>query len=153
MKKEILHRATDLLPRHEHYYKALWQKLRKKDLNLNDVPPALTYLIEKNYLSDQRFAASVLRVRADRGFGWFYIKNELNQKGGWLTIIKELNKNHEIDWHLQAELAYNKRFNMMLNRCFSYEEPQTLPLKDKAYQLTTKEKAKRIRFCNTGVFA
>ena len=26
------------------------------------------------------------------------------------SIIKELNKNQQIDWYLQAELAYNKRF-------------------------------------------
>ena len=62
-------------------------------------------------------------MRVNRGFGWFYIKNELNLKGVCVTIINELNKNHEIDWYLQAELAYNKRFNMMLNRCFSYKEP------------------------------
>jgi regulatory protein len=54
-------------------------------------------------------------------FGWLYIKNELNQKGVCATIINELNKNHEIDWYLQAELAYNKRFNIWLDQCFSYE--------------------------------
>ena len=33
-----------------------------------------------------------------------------NKKGFATTIIQQLQKNCEIDWYLQAELAYNKRF-------------------------------------------
>jgi len=36
--------------------------------------------------------------------------NELEQKGVCSTIIQQLQNNCEIDWYLQAELAYNKRF-------------------------------------------
>jgi SOS response regulatory protein OraA/RecX len=36
--------------------------------------------------------------------------NELAETGVYHSIIIELNKNQQIDWYLQAELAYNKRF-------------------------------------------
>jgi len=97
-------------------------------------------------LSDERFAQSILRVRVSRGFGWLYIKNELNQKGVCSTIINELNKNDEIDWYLQAELAYNKRFSTSLVEYFAYDNDNNFLSKDKVYQAANKEKAKRMRF-------
>ncbi len=38
------------------------------------------------------------------------LKVNWQKKGVCRSIIIELNKNHQIDWYLQAELAYNKRF-------------------------------------------
>lgn len=55
------------------------------------------------------------------------LKNALKLQGVNHEIITELNKNDEIDWYLQAELAYNKRFG-------------TNTISDQ------KDKAKRIRF-------
>jgi len=146
MKKEILHRAVDLLSRREHSRKELHQKLLKKDFDCEYISPVLDYLIEKDYLSDERFAQSTLRVRVDRGFGWLYIKNELNQKGVCSSIINELDKNDEIDWYLQAELAYNKRFSTPLVEYFADNNDESFLSKDKAYQAANKEKAKRMRF-------
>lgn len=48
-------------------------------------------------------------------------------KGGSGEIVQKLLRNHEIDWYLQAELAYNKRFGASL-------------IKDQ------NDKAKRMRF-------
>jgi len=42
-------------------------------------------------------------------------------------LIYELNNNQEIDWYIQAELAYNKRF-------------------DSSIVVDKKDKAKRVRF-------
>jgi len=146
MKKEILHRAVDLLSRREHSFKELHQKLQKKDFDSDDILPVLDYLIEKDYLSDQRFAESILRVRVVKGYGWLYIKNELSQKGVCSMIINELNKNDEIDWYLQAELAYNKRFSTPLVEYFSNELLDSGFSKDKVFKAAAKEKAKRMRF-------
>jgi regulatory protein len=43
-------------------------------------------------------------------YDWCYIKSELAGKGVCSSIIGKQNKNQQIDWYLQAELAYNKRF-------------------------------------------
>ena len=56
MNKEILRRAFDLLSKREHSQQEIWQKLFNKDFSADDIPTVLTYLIEKDYLSDQRFS-------------------------------------------------------------------------------------------------
>jgi len=125
--KKILHIAVDLLSRREHSTKEIYQKLALRDYEQVDVEPVIDYLIEKDYLSHERFAESVFRNRVSRGYGWRYIKNELNQKGISNTLVNELNNNQEIDWYIQVELAYNKRF-------------------DSSSVIDQKEKAKRVRF-------
>lgn len=64
----------------------------------------------KKYLSDMYFASRRCRYPANRGYDWQDIVSEFKQKGVCTTIIQNLRKSCEIDWYLQAELAYNKRF-------------------------------------------
>lgn len=153
MKKEILHKAIDLLSRREHSAKELQQKMQNKKFIAEDISPVIQYLIEKDYLSDIRFAESVFRVRVDKGYGWLYIKNELNQKGVSSNIINELDKNEEIDWYLVAELAYNKRFSTSLDDYFVYDQFNDHLTKDEVYKKANKEKAKRIRFLQARGFS
>jgi len=126
-----LHCGVGLLARREHSEFELRQKLSTREFALDDIEVAIERLLEKDYLSDTRFAVSTCRYRTNRGYGWRYIVNELKQKGVCSTIIQQLHKNCGIDWYLQAELAYNKRFG-------EYEV--------KPHLVTQKEKAKRIRF-------
>jgi len=127
LKNEILQRAVDLLSRREHSAKELANKLSVKGFSFDDIAPVIEYLQGKNYQSDERFSDSVLRSRMAKGYGWRYIQNELSQKGVSSSVIGDVLKNHQIDWYLQAELAYNKRFG-------------ETEFKDQ------KDKAKRIRF-------
>jgi len=130
-KQTALHCGVGLLSRREHSEFELRQKLHTREFAASDIDVAIERLFEKDYLSDSRFAISTCRYRANRGYGWRYIANELKQKGVCSTIIQQLQNNCEIDWYLQAELAYNKRFG---ERC----------VKDALNG--QKEKAKRIRF-------
>ncbi len=127
MKQTALHCAVGLLARREHSQVELMQKLKQREFAVQDIDLAIEHLLAKNYLCDKRFAESVCRYRSNRGYGWQYITNELKQKGVCSTIIQQLHKNCEIDWYLQAELAYNKRFGIK-----NIED--------------NKDKAKRIRF-------
>lgn len=110
MNKKILHSAIGLLSRREHSTKELTQKLSLRKFELDEISVVVDYLLEEDYLSNERFAESILRTRVNKGYGWLYIKNELSQKGVSSSIIYELKNNQQIDWYLQAELAYNKRF-------------------------------------------
>tara|TARA_R110001592_G_scaffold70313_2_gene215540 strand:- start:2841 stop:3395 length:555 start_codon:yes stop_codon:yes gene_type:complete len=130
-KQTALHCGVGLLARREHSEYELRQKLSFREFPADEIDSVIERLLEKDYLSDTRFAHSTCRYRASRGYGWRYIANELKQKGVCLIIVQQLQKNCEIDWYLQAELAYNKRFG----------EPK---LKDT--QTTQKEQAKKIRF-------
>lgn len=130
-KQTALHCAVGLLARREHSEFELRQKLVSREFQGDDINSAIERLLEKDYLSDSRFAMSTCRYRVNRGYGWRYIANELKQKGVCLIIIQQLQKNCEIDWYLQVELAYNKRFG----------ERQ-----EKDPKRAQKEQAKQIRF-------
>ena len=130
-KQTALHCGVGLLARREHSEFELRQKLTTREFEADDIEKAIIRLLEKDYLSDARFAQSTCRYRVSRGYGWRYIANELKQKGVCSTIIQQLQNNCEIDWYLQAELAYNKRFGES-----RVEAPLTCQ----------KDKAKRIRF-------
>ncbi len=130
-KQTALNCGVGLLARREHSEHELRQKLTSREFASYEIDIAIERLLEKDYLSDTRFAQSTCRYRANRGYGWRYIANELKQKGVCSTIVQQLQKNCEIDWYLQAELAYNKRFGE--NRV-------------KNSQTTQKEQAKKIRF-------
>ncbi|WP_448211458.1 regulatory protein RecX [Colwellia sp. MEBiC06753] len=127
MNKDVLHRAIDLLSRREHSIKELSQKLQSKLFDQSDIEPVIEFLIDNDYLSNSRFAESVIRNKVSRGYGWQAIRQELKQKGVdsdiYTIALNELN----VDWHLQAELAYQKRFG------------------DSEIQ-DQKDKAKRLRF-------
>ncbi len=130
-KQTALHCGVGLLARREHSEFELRQKLSGREFKTDDIDLAIERLLEKDYLSDSRFAISTCSYRTNRGYGWYYIENELKQKGVCSTIIQQLRNNCEIDWYLQAELAYNKRFGEGLMK----ESKQT-----------QKEQAKRIQF-------
>jgi regulatory protein len=130
-KQTALHCGVGLLARREHSEFELRQKLTVREFEEVDIEAAIERLLEKNYLSDSRFAISTCRYRANRGYGWRYIANELKQKGVCSIIIQELRNNCEIDWYLQVELAYNKRFSE--SRVKDPKQAQ-------------KEQAKKIRF-------
>ena len=130
-KQTALHCGVGLLARREHSAFELRQKLESREFDSDDIEKAIERLLEKDYLSDTRYAQSTCRHRANRGYGWRYIANELKQKGVCSTIVQKFQKNCEIDWYLQAELAYNKRFSDI-----RVKDPKSIQ----------KEKAKRIRF-------
>ncbi|XQW84137.1 regulatory protein RecX [Thalassotalea piscium] len=127
MNKAILHTAIDLLSRREHSIYELKNKLLLRDYPSEEFDEVIHYLLEKNYLSNERFADSVIRQRINKGYGWRFIENELKQKGVDNQTIIQAKREQTVDWYEQARLAYNKRFGCS-------------PINDK------KDKAKRIRF-------
>ena len=127
MNKAILHKCVDLLSRREHSIKELQQKLLQRDFLLDEISPVIDYLLENDYLNEQRFTESMFRLRINKGYGKRYIESELRQKGITSNQISEVDEEQATDLYLQAELAYIKKF---VN-------------KDIADQ---KDKAKRIRF-------
>jgi regulatory protein len=130
-KQTALHCGVGLLSRREHSEFELRQKLHTREFEAKDIEIAIERLLEKDYLSDTRFAQSTCRHRVNRGYGWRYIANELKQKGVCSTIVQQLQKNCDIDWYLQADLAFNKRFGES---------------RGDDSQITQKEQAKKIRF-------
>ena len=134
MKTDVLHAAINYLSRREHSSAELVDKLQQKGFILVDIEPVVFYLQENNYQSDQRYAECIIRHRVNKGYGWQYIKQALQLKGVCENIIVQEGKNQQIDWYLQAEIAYNKRYG-------------DLAITD------LKDKAKRIRFMQNRGFS
>ncbi len=127
LNNDILQSAISYLARREHSTKELSYKLANKGFVAIDIAPVLAHLQQSNYLSDERYGESLINRRVSRGYGWRYISQELRHNGLTDEIISNLSKNWQIDWYLQVELAYNRRFG-------------DAEIKDH------KDKAKRIRF-------
>lgn len=127
LNKDALHLAIQLLARREHSEKELIQKLQAKEHSKEDALNIAEHLIAKGYLSNERYAESMIRSRINKGYGWYYIEQELKQKGVESHIMRAALAEQNVDWYLQAELAYHKRFG------------------EKAI-VDQKDKAKRIRF-------
>ncbi len=122
-----MHSAIHLLSRREHSQKELTQKLLAREFLRDDIAIVTEHLLEKNYLSDERFTESVIRNKVSKGYGWRHINNELSQKGVDSSTISLVMESQEIDWYVQVELAYSKKFG---GRAIADQ----------------KDKAKRIRF-------
>lgn len=71
----------NLLSRREHSRHELLQKLSRKEYEEEDVLQAVERLAEQGLQSDQRFAESFTRQRADNGNGPVKIRHELQQRG------------------------------------------------------------------------
>jgi len=138
-KQSALQCAVGLLTRREHSEIELKEKLIQREYLQADIDIAIGKMLEQKYLSDERFASSLCRYQVKRGYGWYYIANELKEKGVCATIIQKLRESCEIDWYLQAELAYNKRFGIKSINADSDDE-----VLDK--KIAQKEQAKKIRF-------
>jgi len=134
MNNKILQSAIQYLSRREHSALELLGKLELKGFARDEINEVIVQLQQNNYLSDERYAECVLRNRVNKGFGKRYIDQALKLKGVSETIINALMKNQQIDWYVQAELAYNKRF-------------ANVAVAD------IKDKARRVRFLQSRGFA
>ena len=106
----IRNKALDLLARREHTKFELQRKLSAKGFASDEIDLVINELAQKNLQSDERFLASYVRMRADRGFGPVRIKQELYERG----IGKELVQQHEvfatIDWQDLLQQVRTKKF-------------------------------------------
>jgi len=129
--------AMDLLSRREHGSEELTNKLRRRfkrhENALNIIMAELERLIAEGLLSDERFAASMVRQLISRGLGPRRLDQELRSKGvrkAWQSCADapEL----AVDWFERAEHVYLKKF-----------ADKPLPVDSAERQ---KERAKRARF-------
>lgn len=134
---DIRRSAMDLLARREHSGDELRQKLRRRfgsDPDIQQqIDAQLDRLIDEGLLSDERYAAAMVRQHIGRGLGPRRVDQELRAKGirdTWEACADDSER--EIDWFERARDVYLKKFGY-----------QALPQEQKARQ---KEWARRARF-------
>lgn len=126
----IEHRAVDLLSRREHSEYELRRKLEHKGFDVDAVKRVLQKLRERQWQSDERFAASFFRQRVEQGYGPLRIRMEMLQKGLTESEIEAVFTEYAPNWQALAKDRYQRRFAKQ----------------EKFQSLEPKEKAKRQRF-------
>lgn len=103
-------RALKLLARREHAPRELVRKLVQRGFDEGTVTAVAAELEAENLLSETRFAESVARSRAERGYGPARIRAELGAKGVDESIVDDALPALETDWGELAGRVRRKRF-------------------------------------------
>jgi len=106
----LMAKGIRLLAMREHSLKEINDKLSAKALSKEMVAAVLDELIENNYVSDERFAESYVRSRANRGFGPIKIRMELKNKGISNQLIAEYLDMDSAIWLDSARNQYHKKY-------------------------------------------
>lgn len=105
-----LQRALGLLVRREHSRKELGRKLKAKGLDAEAVDAAVSRLAEEGWQDDTRFAETLVRNRANTGYGPLHIRAELGTHGLSGEQIEAAMATFEGDWAENARELVCRRF-------------------------------------------
>src|SRR5690349_12386 len=103
-------RALGLLSRREHSTRELKQKLAQRGYEAGERDDAIDSLKRSDYQSDDRFAAVLIRRRAESGYGPRHIEAELRSHG--IAPAAHRESFDEQDWAAIAAALARKRFDL-----------------------------------------
>lgn len=107
---ELFARGVRLLSMREHSVKEITNKLFDKSDATDAVYAVVDELLEKKYLSDERFTESYIRARGNRGFGPVKIKAELKHRGVSSALIQDYLDESAVMWFDNAASQYHKKY-------------------------------------------
>lgn len=119
--------AVGLLARREHAKSELKQKLRHRGYDEETAAEVIDELSLKRLVSDERFAESFIRAKAERGQGPVRLRAELRQLQVADELIERYLQAAQVDWRRLAVEVRRRKFK------------QTLPT-------APGERAKQVRF-------
>lgn len=119
-----LQRALGLLVRREHSRKELERKLKARGIEPEAVDAAVSRLAAEGWQDDTRFAETMVRNRANGGYGPLHIRAELGTHGLDSAQIEAAMATFEGDW---AENARD-----LVRRRFGENGPEELPQRRRA---------------------
>ncbi|TDF38582.1 regulatory protein RecX [Alteromonadaceae bacterium M269] len=108
--EDINSAITRFLSRREHSEYELVNKLAHKGYESNDIRPALDKFKQANILSDVRFAESRIRDRAYKGYGEYWIRQELKQHQLSEDVIEQAFIEEPQDWFEIAKSWMSKKY-------------------------------------------
>ncbi|QQP98811.1 recombination regulator RecX [Lysobacter enzymogenes] len=103
-------RALGLLVRREHSRKELTRKLTSRGLDREQVVEAVDRLAEAGWQDDERFAQTLVRSRANNGYGPMHIRAELGTHGLDGEAIAAAMASFDGDWLENARDLLRRRF-------------------------------------------
>jgi regulatory protein len=102
--------AMRLLARREHSRAELQVKLGRRGFGNALIRLLVKDLESHNFLSDERFAKSLISVRGETGYGPRRIGLELTNRGVAEAVIREAMARIDIDWHQCGADQATKKF-------------------------------------------
>ena len=103
--------AMDLLARREHSRRELFDKLKIRGFEGDEVEAYLDRLAERGLQSDERFIQSFIMQRSRSGYGPLRVRQELRQKGIEDSTISLHFESMDIDWQQVAVNVWRKKYN------------------------------------------
>jgi len=122
-----LQRALGLLVRREHSRRELGRKLVARGIAPEQAQAAVERLASEGWQDDERFAESLVRGRANGGYGPLHIRAELGTHGLDSEAIAAAMDSYEGD--------YLENARSLVQRRFGDNGPQDLPQRRKAADL------------------
>lgn len=105
-----LERAIQILTLREHSVRELRLKLVKRNIDREKIDAIVSYLIDLDYLSDERFAEAYVAERTRKGDGPNKIRANLQTRGVDRTLIEQFVTADDDFWVERAVDVLRKRF-------------------------------------------
>lgn len=102
-------RALGLLVRREHSRRELTRKLTQRGIDPEEADQAVARLSEAGWQDDERFAHSLVRMRAASGYGPLHIRAELGTHGLGGELVSAAMEAYEGDWEENARDLVRRR--------------------------------------------
>lgn len=131
MDKAAYKYVIKLLSRRDYASQELRTRLLERQYANDDIEKILRYCHEHNWLNDERFAETLLRQKAAKGYGWQRICADARKKGIDIVLLQKAQAEQQHDWFYLARAVAIKRFGDLDGTILSVDQ---------------KTKAKRQRF-------
>ncbi|MET1255988.1 regulatory protein RecX [Aliikangiella maris] len=103
--------ACRLLGIREYSVKSIAEKIKQKGYSAKHTQQIVTFLLENNWLSDERFCEAYLRSKSTKGIGEIRIRYELKQQGLSDELINETIDTLQIEWQQHCDSAMKKKLS------------------------------------------
>ena len=111
-----LERAIQILTPREHSAHELSLKLMKRNIDRKKIEAIVAYLIERDYLSDERFTEAYVAERIRKGDGPLKIRSNLQKRGVNRSLVERFVSSDDDFWIERASDVLIKRFPIADNK-------------------------------------
>ncbi len=99
-----------MLTRRDHSAYEVYEKLRAKRFQEDQITEVIRLLVDEKLISDERFAEAYTQMRVEKGFGPNKIRIELRNRGVDRDLIDTEIDKYTDSWSAHAARAREKKF-------------------------------------------
>lgn len=112
VRQRIYNTAVRMLAAREHSTSELKQKLTRKYKDSEAVSSVVEELLDQGLVDDNRFIKVLVHSRINKGYGPFYIQQEMRSKGVDPRQAERLEEWCNTDWLALASDLFKRRFDL-----------------------------------------